>query len=61
MRRIGGRLCQESLALLDEDAIARCDDGKDNDGDGFTDCDDWDCSNNPIVTVCDGPKVCAQP
>jgi hypothetical protein len=37
-------------------------DGEDNDGDGFTDCDDWDCSHNPLVTVCaDGPKVCAQP
>ena len=46
--------CQESLALLAEDAIARCDDGKDNDGDGFTDCKDFSCSLNPSVTVCKG-------
>jgi hypothetical protein len=24
----------------------------DNDGDGFIDCDDWNCNWNPLVTVC---------
>jgi hypothetical protein len=38
----------------------RCSDGLDNDKDGFVDCDDWDCSWNPLVTVCNGrAKVCA--
>ncbi|MEE2780537.1 MAG: hypothetical protein VYE15_08430, partial [Myxococcota bacterium] len=39
-------------------ANAACSDGQDNDGDGFADCDDWDCSWNPLVTVCEGPRVC---
>ncbi len=37
-----------------------CDDGADNDGDGMTDCDDWDCTNDPAcnggggsTTLCD--------
>ena len=32
-----------------------CDDGEDNDGDGHTDCDDWDCADDPACaeTVCD--------
>jgi hypothetical protein len=25
-----------------------CDDGLDDDGDGYTDCDDWDCDDDPI-------------
>ena len=37
-----------------------CEDGLDNDGDGYTDCADWDCSWNPLVTVCDGPKICEE-
>jgi len=53
--------CQESF-LPGADAKqlnAICSDGKDNDGDGFTDCADWDCAWNPEVSVCDGkPKVC---
>ena len=24
----------------------------DNDGDGFVDCDDWDCSYNNLIDVC---------
>ena len=31
----------------------------DNDGDGFVDCDDWDCQYNPDVTVCTGDLLCA--
>ena len=34
---------------------AACSDGIDNDGDGFVDCDDYDCSRNPAVSVC-GPQ-----
>ena len=26
--------------------------GIDNDGDGFVDCDDWDCSYNNLIDVC---------
>jgi len=37
---------------------ARCEDGIDNDLDGFTDCEDWDCSWNPAVSVCDGNRIC---
>ena len=53
--------CQESFEPSDSAAVINgiCSDGKDNDGDGFTDCDDWDCAWNPKVTVCEGkPKVC---
>lgn len=61
--------CQESLVgifseqnPITEDHVnqlnARCSDGLDNDLDGFIDCDDWDCSWHPLVTVCQGPKVC---
>jgi hypothetical protein len=32
-----------------EDSLASCDDGTDNDGDGYTDCDDQDCL---IFTIC---------
>jgi len=35
-----------------EDNNAACSDGKDNDGDGYVDCVDFDCSKNPSVTVC---------
>ncbi|MCK5799300.1 MAG: hypothetical protein KAI47_19050, partial [Deltaproteobacteria bacterium] len=35
-----------------------CSDGIDNDADGFVDCADWDCSWNPLVTVCTSPRVC---
>jgi hypothetical protein len=31
---------------------ALCSDMRDNDGDGFVDCEDFDCSA-PEVTVCD--------
>jgi len=36
----------------------KCSDGLDNDNDGFVDCDDWDCSWNPEVTICPFPRVC---
>ena len=35
-----------------EDSNALCDDGLDNDGDGFFDCNDFGCSRSPNVTVC---------
>ena len=41
--------------------LPACADGRDNDGDGFTDCDDWDCAYNPAVLAagrCQGPRVC---
>ena len=32
------------MLLLDEKKVeSLCADGVDNDGDGYTDCDDWDC------------------
>ena len=31
-----------------------CSDGKDNDNNGYTDCDDFGCSKNDKVTVCGG-------
>jgi hypothetical protein len=37
-----------------ENTNAACMDGIDNDGNNFVDCDDFDCSMNPDVTVCDG-------
>jgi hypothetical protein len=35
-----------------ENTDAACMDGVDNDGDMFTDCDDFDCTMAPDVTVC---------
>ncbi|MGE0787198.1 MAG: hypothetical protein AB7S26_16120 [Sandaracinaceae bacterium] len=42
----------------DETGDAACADGSDNDGDGYFDCDDADCSQDPTVTVCgaEGPR-----
>lgn len=36
---------------------ATCSDGIDNDGNGFTDCDDFACSDNDAVTVCAPPPA----
>ncbi len=33
-----------------------CDDGKDNDGDTYVDCEDPDCVQTPSVTVCHRPE-----
>jgi hypothetical protein len=41
----------------DENTDASCSDGIDNDDDGFTDCDDFGCSQNPLVTVCPEPAA----
>lgn len=38
--------------LPPEATDALCDDGIDNDDDGFTDCEDWSCTRSPDVTVC---------
>ena len=35
-----------------ESSDTECADGVDNDGDGYADCDDLDCSRNSAVTVC---------
>ena len=48
--------CQESVGDAAE-AAQRCTDGIDNDGDGFVDCDDWDCSYNNLIDVC-GVGIC---
>jgi hypothetical protein len=38
------------------DNAGECGDGQDNDGDGFVDCDDWDCLDKPACTESDtGP------
>jgi hypothetical protein len=42
--------CQESIG---GDAYANCTDGRDNDADGFVDCEDWDCNYNPAMLVPD--------
>jgi hypothetical protein len=34
-------------------AWATCTDGVDNDGDGFTDCEDWECNHNPFAVQYD--------
>lgn len=44
-------LCVPSAAA--EDTRALCTDRIDNDCNGFTDCDDFACSRNPAVMVCD--------
>lgn len=38
-----------------------CGDGRDNDGDGYVDCEDWDCGRNPAVTVCAAWQGTARP
>ncbi len=40
------------VAKADENTDALCSDGIDNDGNGYTDCDDHSCSRNAAVTVC---------
>jgi hypothetical protein len=37
---------------------AQCTDGIDNDGDGFTDCEDWECNYNPRALGADGEPLC---
>ncbi|MBN2693380.1 hypothetical protein JXR93_01835 [bacterium] len=51
-----GKVCQNGTCVdkTTEDTDALCSDGIDNDGDGFKDCDDYDCSRNAAVTVCGG-------
>ena len=50
--------CQESITVTDPDtnrflaiqeAIDRCNNNLDEDEDGFTDCEDWDCHWNPLL------------
>ena len=38
--------------IVPENTNALCSDGIDNDQDTFVDCDDFDCSQNPSVTIC---------
>jgi len=40
------------VATSPEDTDAACSDGRDNDGDSYVDCMDFNCSRNPAVTVC---------
>lgn len=47
-----GGECYEGECFEEENTNARCDDGEDNDLDGYVDCEDFDCSDNPNVTVC---------
>lgn len=44
---------EASVCMGDESSDALCSDGIDNDGDGYTDCIDYNCSMNSQVTVCD--------
>jgi hypothetical protein len=41
--------CLESVGADDANMRANCMDGVDNDRDGFSDCDDWDCNWNPVT------------
>ncbi len=40
------------VCMGDESTDALCSDGIDNDGDSYLDCDDYNCSMNAQVTVC---------
>src|SRR5690349_10871718 len=40
-----------------EDTDGRCANGRDDDGDGFVDCDDTDCRLTVTVTVCRQAEV----
>ena len=45
-----------------ENSDATCDDGADNDGNGYTDCADFGCQNSCEVTVCgseNGEEACS--
>ncbi|MGH1346390.1 MAG: hypothetical protein ACRBN8_32790 [Nannocystales bacterium] len=55
-----GGTCTSGVCLAPEDSNAACSDGLDNDGDGYVDCDDFDCSMDALVTECcqDGQEVC---
>lgn len=48
--------CVDGVCFGSEDDDVSCDDGLDNDDDGFIDCQDFSCSANPEVTVCDQAK-----
>ncbi|MGH1341397.1 MAG: hypothetical protein ACRBN8_07600 [Nannocystales bacterium] len=58
----GETLCRElrevfieaGLCIPTEDDDLACSDGIDNDGNGFTDCDDFSCTRAENVTVCEG-------
>jgi hypothetical protein len=39
--------CRESVGATVDWMRMNCQDGEDNDRDGFVDCDDWDCNWNP--------------
>ena len=51
-------LAKESLAANGNTPNDQCSNGQDDDRDSFVDCEDWDCSYDPLVTVCDGPGIC---
>ncbi len=44
--------CDEGACWGAENSNALCSDGLDNDGDGYFDCVDFNCSKNASVTVC---------
>ena len=51
--------CQESIGT---DAMANCTDGRDNDADGFVDCEDWDCNYNPAtMAMCAARRAAMTP
>jgi Ca2+-binding EF-hand superfamily protein len=50
--------CQESIGAAPAEARANCMDGLDNDQDGFADCSDWDCANNPDTLDLCPTRVC---
>lgn len=53
---VGDGSCIFAGAKGPEDSDLTCNDGVDNDENGHADCSDWNCSRNPIVTVCRIPE-----
>ncbi|MGK0358898.1 MAG: hypothetical protein ACI9U2_001192 [Bradymonadia bacterium] len=49
----GGQGGEGGGAAATEDTDALCSDGLDNDDDGVVDCEDFDCSRNNDITVCE--------
>ncbi len=45
---------EEQIAM----AVALCTDGVDNDQDGFTDCQDWECNHSPFAVDASGNSIC---
>lgn len=54
----GATDCVDSDASINPGAAEICDDGDDNDCDNKTDCDDNECSGEPLCQSSGGPEIC---